>query len=97
MRYFRVLIGVLGMIGSAWHSAQAQSAVDCGPPLLPQLCVDFDAHRSVDATAGDLIYRWRMGDSTTLTGLTISHCSKWCLMSWFPQQAKSDKPKRLLK
>jgi hypothetical protein len=43
---------------------------------LPQLCVDLDAHRSVDAAASDLIYRWRMGDSTTLTVLTIRHFYK---------------------
>jgi hypothetical protein len=76
MHCFRVLTSALALAGSAWHTAHAQAADDCGPPLLPQLCVDFDAHRSVDAAAGDLIYRWRMGDSTTLTGLTISHCYK---------------------
>lgn len=71
------MVGALAIVSSAWHTAQAQSAAaDCGPPLLPQLCVDFDAQRSVDAAAGDLVYRWRMGDSTTLTGLTISHCYK---------------------
>jgi len=77
MQGFRILAGALVLAGSAWHTAQAQSAAaDCAPPLLPQLCVDFDAQRSVDAAAGDLVYRWRMGDSTTLTGLTVSHCYK---------------------
>jgi len=40
------------------------------------MCVDFDASRSVDQAAGPLVYRWQMGDSTTLTGLTVSHCYK---------------------
>jgi PKD repeat protein len=61
----------------AGQSAHAQAAgADCGPPILPQLCVDFDASRSVDPAAGPLVYRWQMGDSTTLTGLTVSHCYK---------------------
>ena len=76
MRCFRVLAGALALVGGALHTAQAQTAADCGPPLLPQLCVDFDAQRSIDATAGDLVYRWRMGDSTTLTGFAISYCYK---------------------
>jgi PKD repeat protein len=77
MYRFRVLMGALALVSGARHTAQAQSAAaDWPPPLLPQLCVDFDARRSVDAAAGDLVYRWRMGDSTTLTGLTVSHCYK---------------------
>lgn len=36
--------------------------------------MDFDATRSVDAGAGPLEYRWHMGDGTTRTGLTITHC-----------------------
>ncbi len=61
----------------AGQPAHAQNTgADCGPPILPQLCVDFDASRSVDPAAGPLVYRWRMGDSTTLTGLTVSHCYK---------------------
>jgi len=61
----------------AGRQAHAQAAGDnCGPPILPQLCVDFDASRSVDPAAGPLVYRWQMGDSTTLTGLTVSHCYK---------------------
>ena len=32
--------------------------------------------RSVDPGAGPLEYRWDMGDGTTLTGLTITHCYK---------------------
>lgn len=71
------------LVFSAWaggllasHTAQAQDAADCGPPLLPQLCVDFDASRSVDPAIGPVEYRWHMGDSTTLKGLIISHCYK---------------------
>ncbi len=61
----------------SYQAARAQAAgADCGPPILPQLCVDFDASRSVDPAAGPLVYRWQMGDSTTLTGLTVSHCYK---------------------
>jgi len=49
-------------------------AAVCGQPLPAELCVDFDASRSVDAGAGPLEYRWTMGDGTTLTGLRITHC-----------------------
>ena len=62
-----------GMLAPLLAPAQ-DVAPACGPPLLPQLCVDFDASRSVDPQAGRLVYRWQMGDSTTLTGPTISHC-----------------------
>ena len=57
-------------------AAHAQLAADCGAPVLPQLCVDFDARRSLDPQAGELVYRWELGDSTTLTGPVISHCYK---------------------
>ena len=61
----------------AASAARAQEAgADCGPPILPQMCVDFDASRSVDPAIGPVVYSWQMGDSTTLTGLTISHCYK---------------------
>lgn len=50
------------------------TATACGPLQPAELCVDFDASRSVDPGAGPLEYRWNMGDGTTLTGLTISHC-----------------------
>ena len=50
------------------------AAANCGPVQPAELCVDFDATRSVDAAAGPLEYRWHMGDGTTLTGLTITHC-----------------------
>lgn len=63
-------------------AAQTTTAADvevggaavCGPMQPVELCVDFDASRSVDPGAGPLEYRWNMGDGTTLTGLTISHC-----------------------
>ena len=51
-------------------------AAGCGPLQPAQLCVDFDARRSADPTAGPLEYRWDMGDGTTLTGLTVTHCYK---------------------
>ena len=60
--------------GWPWAVQAQEAAADCGAPILPQMCVDFDASRSVDRAAGNLVYRWQMGDSTTLTGLTISHC-----------------------
>ena len=49
-------------------------AAECGPAREAEMCVDFDARRSVDPQAGTLEYRWDMGDGTTLTGLTVSHC-----------------------
>ncbi|MVN76822.1 PKD domain-containing protein [Hymenobacter sp. HMF4947] len=55
-------------------TAHAQDAAVCGPMQPAELCVDFDASRSVDPGAGPLEYQWRMGDGTTLTGLTITHC-----------------------
>jgi hypothetical protein len=50
------------------------TAAACGPLQPAELCVDFDASRSVDTGAGPLEYHWNMGDGTTLTGLTITHC-----------------------
>lgn len=79
MRVIRTLLIMVAAVAGALSAqvAHAQDAAsDCGPPLLPQMCVDFDASRSVDPAAGELVYRWQMGDSTTLTGLTISHCYK---------------------
>ena len=49
-------------------------AAECGPVQPAELCVDFDASRSVDPDAGALEYRWDMGDGTTLTGVKINHC-----------------------
>lgn len=49
-------------------------AAECGPAHEAEMCVDFDARRSVDPQAGNLEYHWDMGDGTTLTGLTVSHC-----------------------
>ncbi len=54
-------------------SAATQAAA-CGPLQPVELCVDFDASRSLDPGAGPLEYRWNMGDGTTLTGLKITHC-----------------------
>lgn len=54
--------------------ASDTTAAVCGPLQPVELCVDFDATRSVDPGAGPLEYRWNMGDGTTLTGLTITHC-----------------------
>jgi hypothetical protein len=79
MPILRTLSAALVVLGSflTCLRAHAQAAgADCGPPILPQLCVDFDASRSVDSAAGPLVYRWQMGDSTTLTGLSVSHCYK---------------------
>jgi chitodextrinase len=78
----RVVRGLapLGLLWLAALSAQAQAtapqAIECGPVQPAELCVDFDASRSVDPGAGPLEYRWNMGDGTTLTGLTITHCYK---------------------
>ncbi|MGI4759069.1 MAG: PKD domain-containing protein [Janthinobacterium lividum] len=60
----------------AQYAAADPSVVECGPVQPAELCVDFDASRSVDAGAGPLEYRWNMGDGTTLTGLTITYCYK---------------------
>jgi PKD repeat protein len=79
MNVSRTLSVTLAVTASIFASrlTHAQAAGDnCGPPILPQLCVDFDASRSVDPAVGPLVYRWQMGDSTTLTGLTVSHCYK---------------------
>lgn len=79
MNVSRTLSVTLAIAASALGGqvAHAQAAGDnCGLPILPQLCVDFDASRSVDPAVGPLVYRWQMGDSTTLTGLTVSHCYK---------------------
>lgn len=61
--------------------AQAQQAGDtvsvgCPLPRVVDLCVELDATRSVDPLSGSLTYRWNMGDGTTLTGFTVSHCYK---------------------
>ena len=90
MRFFPTLPFAMGQwlalaaLGLLPALAQAQSptptaatppeAAACGPVQPAELCVDFDASRSVDAGAGPLEYRWHLGDGTTLTGLTITHC-----------------------
>ena len=62
-------------------TARAQQAGDttsvrCGPPLARMLCVDLDGRPSIDEPAGPFTYEWHMGDGTTLTGPTITHCYK---------------------
>lgn len=73
----------LAWLAPLWlaQAAQAQTTeatgpapIECGPVQPAELCVDFDARRSVDAAAGPLQYRWHLGDGTTLDGLTITHC-----------------------
>jgi hypothetical protein len=66
----------LPAVAHAQYPSADPSVVDCGPVQPAELCVDFDASRSVDPSAGPLEYRWNMGDGTTLTGLTITHCYK---------------------
>ena len=81
-RFFFVKGLAAGLLsgGSLVASAQADSTataagtLTCGPLQPAQLCVDFDASRSADAGAPDLVYRWNMGDGSTETGLQISHC-----------------------
>lgn len=74
-------VSLLLLLGLALHArpASAQQAGDtlsvgCPRPQVAPPCVDLDASRSVDPGAGPLIYRWQMGDGTTLTGIRISHC-----------------------
>lgn len=89
MRFFTVLLSAAGQLRRVAAlatalalpaaGAHAQATADttaavCGPLQPAELCVDFDARRSVDAAAGPLEYRWNMGDGTTLTGLTVTHC-----------------------
>ncbi|NVO31033.1 PKD domain-containing protein [Hymenobacter lapidiphilus] len=59
--------------------AAAQQAGDtisvaCPPPRVPKLCVELDARQAVDPAAGQLTFRWDMGDGTQLTGPTVAHC-----------------------
>jgi len=58
------------------QKARYTQSVDYPPPSVTELCVDLDATASVDPAAGPgpLTFRWQMGDGTTLTGLTVSHC-----------------------
>jgi hypothetical protein len=74
------LAAALALPAAAAHAQAAPTdpsgIIECGPVQPAELCVDFDASRSVDPGAGDLEYRWNMGDGTTLTGLTITHCYK---------------------
>lgn len=79
-RRLPALVAALALPLAAAHAqatdTDANAAAACGPVQPAELCVDFDASRSVDPAAGPLEYRWNMGDGTTLTGLTIAHCYK---------------------
>ncbi|RZK18412.1 MAG: PKD domain-containing protein [Hymenobacter sp.] len=79
MRYFYLLASllsfpILAVQAQADSTAIRPAAPECGPLQPAQLCVDFDARRSVDAGAGELVYRWNMGDGRIETGLAITHC-----------------------
>ena len=73
-----LLTGLLLWAGTAAHAQQAgdTTSVDCGSPLPRMLCVDLDGRPSIDEPAGPFTYQWHMGDGTTLTGPTVSHCYK---------------------
>ena len=66
------------LTGAAARAQQAgdTTSVSCGPPLARMLCVDLDGRPSIDEPAGPFTYQWHMGDGTTLTGPTVSHCYK---------------------
>ncbi|MDQ2793791.1 MAG: PKD domain-containing protein, partial [Bacteroidota bacterium] len=72
------LAALLLLTSVAAHAQQAgdTTSVGCGPPLPRMLCVDLDGRPSIDEPAGPFTYEWHMGDGTTLTGPTISHCYK---------------------
>lgn len=76
---FRVLLlssfCLLAVVAQAQQAGDTVS-VECPLPRVVDLCVELDATRSVDPLSGSLTYRWNMGDGTTLTGLTVSHCYK---------------------
>lgn len=77
LRGVAALATALALPAAGAHAQTATAdttAAVCGPLQPAELCVDFDASRSVDPAAGPLEYRWNMGDGTTLTGLTITHC-----------------------
>lgn len=69
---------LLLLAGPAARAQQAgdTTSVNCGAPLPLMLCVDLDGRASIDSVAGPFTYRWLMGDGTTLTGPTVSHCYK---------------------
>ena len=73
-----LLAALLLLTSLAAHAQQAgdTTSVGCGPPLPRMLCVDLDGRPSIDEPAGPFTYEWHMGDGTTLTGPTISHCYK---------------------
>lgn len=85
MRLFSTLLRAALGVGAAIAlplAAHAQypsadpSVIECGPVQPAELCVDFDASRSLDPGAGPLEYRWNLGDGSTATGLTLTHCYK---------------------
>ena len=73
-----LLVSALLLMGTAAHAQQAgdTTSVGCGLPLPRMLCVDLDGRPSIDEPAGHFTYQWHMGDGTTLTGTTVSHCYK---------------------
>ena len=75
---FSLLAPILLLTGTAAHAQQAgdTTSVGCGPPLPRMLCVDLDGRPSIDEPAGPFTYQWHMGDGTTHTGPTVSHCYK---------------------
>jgi len=66
----------LPLAAHAQYPSADPSVIECGPVQPAELCVDFDASRSVDPGAGPLEYRWNLGDGSTATGLTLTHCYK---------------------
>ena len=67
---------LLTSLGARAQQAGDTTSVGCGPPLPRMLCVDLDGRPSIDEPAGPFTYEWHMGDGTTLTGPTVSHCYK---------------------
>ena len=78
LRPFLLAAWGLLLTGFAAHAQQAgdTATVRCGPPLPRMLCVDLDGRPSLDEASGPFTYEWHMGDGTTLTGPTVSHCYK---------------------
>lgn len=71
-----LLLLVLGAPAAHAQQAGDTTSVGCGPPLPRMLCVDLDGRPSIDEPAGPFTYEWHMGDGTTLTGPTVTHCYK---------------------
>lgn len=77
-KFSRFALGFLLVACTQAHAQQAgdTTSVSCGPPLARMLCVDLDGRPSIDEAAGPFTYQWQMGDGTTLTGPTVTHCYK---------------------